>query len=378
MLVLLLVANLYEQVTSLSEKNAPAPYTSLMLLFLLITLAALVFRLPRWVVYLTLSTLLLIHIAFYTFEISRLEQDRASTRDAAVELSAQAFLRRENPWSHVQLNVPVSTGPASVLLALPFVALFGNINALTFIFWVAFLLILLVADLQRGNRTFPLLALLSVSGIFGFRHTLYWSLEELYFPILLFAFAYLCLQRNGFLLAGALLFTTAMFRLNYVFLIIAFLLWYFYHCSTPLKGLIWMTLGGILASLLVLAPFIIVAGKEFVHQNPFLFALKASGSTDWTPNNPIFISLRLLSRLVGSRAMRLVKLLLIVPPLMWFSWKAPDLDHPFWHLTLAALLTLLFAWFPSSLPTDYELFLILPAFLGIAFSDRGGSCLTTC
>lgn len=133
--VLLILGFLYQQLTGILFKKVPIDYSRMLIYTLLICLAILIFKLPRIVYYLAISIVLIIHLFYFTQIISNLNQDQYSSRDDAVELTTKAFISGENPWNNVpELDVPATTGPASILFALPTVLLFGKINYLTFVF----------------------------------------------------------------------------------------------------------------------------------------------------------------------------------------------------------------------------------------------------
>jgi hypothetical protein len=194
--LILLFALLYELLAGKSSIDGiPKGYFSLLAYVLLFCLIALFLKLPRWIPYFAIILAIIIHVFYFTQIIAKFDQDANSTRDDAVEMTTKAFLRGENPWNNMpELGVQATTGPASILLAMPFVMIFGEINLLTFLFWVLIFAISLVGDIQNKNNSFPILSLLFITGIFGFSHTLFWSLDELYFPFWHVAIAALLAQ----------------------------------------------------------------------------------------------------------------------------------------------------------------------------------------
>ncbi len=66
--------------------------------------------------------------------------------------------------------------------------------------------------------------------------------------------------------------------------------------------------------------------------------------------------------------MRLVKLGIILGLMLSISLGLRRAQHPFWHIAVGAFLTQTIAWLPSNFPQDYELLVILPAIMAVAFS----------
>ena len=197
----------------------PYPYAGYVALLAAAILLAFLLQRPRWIVYGLLLTALCIRVIAFVHIVANRAQDKVSTRDAAVEMTAQALMRGENAWN-VDLGVEVTTGPTSILLALPFVSLFGQINWLSFLFWAVLLGVLLGLDTYYRNNSWPTLALMILLGLFDIEHTMYWSLEELYYPVLYLALAYLLTTRERWGWAGALLAASILSRPSYCFLVL--------------------------------------------------------------------------------------------------------------------------------------------------------------
>jgi hypothetical protein len=374
-LLMLSFGLLYQSITGMGIRDAPVAYLRYSFYALLLVLALLVFRSPRWTIYAAITIVLIIHLYFYTQIISKLDHDAASTRDNAVEMTTKAFLRGENPWNHVtELDVATTTGPASILLAIPFVLIFGEINWLAFLFWLLILVILFSGEFIERNNAFPFLTLLFLTGLFGFTHTLYWSLEELYFGYLFIPLAYWSVNQQRFFLAGAFLAIPVLIRLNYVFVILAFLLWYMLTSTFKPINLLKLGLGVAIASLVILVPFVLVGDKEFSAHNPFTYALSMSGSETWPSTNIFFRGLNFLGRNLDAWSMRFIKLGIISGSTLIAAILFKNIQHPFWTITVAAILTQTVAWF-SQIPADYVLMIVLPAFIAIAFTSRKKSFL---
>lgn len=369
--VLMLLGFLYQQLTGILYKKVPVEYSRLMIYALLACLVILIFRLPRFVYYFAVSIVLIIHLFYFTQFISNLNQDQHSTRDDAVELTTKAFIRGENPWSSVtEMDVPATTGPASILFAIPSVVFSGKINYLTFIFWITFFLLLLLGDLDKENSTFPILVLLFVIGVFEFNHTLFWSLEELYFPYILFPIAFWLAIRKRWILVGVILSSTVFFRLNYLFVVIGFLLWFLFNEEYQLNDILRIGLGAVVAGLLILLPFIIVGGQDFLNHNPFIHAISLASSGSFPNNNILYQGMNYLGNLFGIRLLQAMKLLIFLGIMLLLAVRLRSTSHPYWHITAAAFMAQTIAWVSRQFPEDYELFFILPLFLAISHTNK--------
>ena len=373
LVLMLWLGFLYQQLTSSVSFEIPIEifthYSSLMIYLSLFGLSALLIKFPRWTIYVSLILMVFVHVIYFTQIISKLDHDEFSTRDAAVETTTQAFLQGENPWNDtLESGVPATTGPASILFALPSVLAFGEINWLAFLFWCVFFMILLIGDLQEKNNTFPILVMLFVIGILGFTHTLYWSLEELIFPYLFVVFAYWSIIRHRYILSGIFLAIAVLFRLNYVFIILAFLMWYGINKEFSVKILIKIGIGAVIATIIILTPFILVGGRDFLENNPFTLAVAMSSVANWPANNVFFRLLNFLGRNFGEEWMRAIKLTIVIALMLIISLNLRRLHHPFIHIAFAALLSITIAWISPDLSNDYILFIIIPAFIAISLA----------
>ena len=362
--IALILIFIYDIVT----KSNPQVYSLWIVLLTLITLILALFRGPRWIIYVFLFIALTVHIFVFVNILSKGDQDPGSTRDEAVEIAAKATLNGENAWNK-DVGAPITTGPTSILLALPFVFLLGEINWLTFIFWMVFYLVLLRNDLIYQNQSWPILVLFLILGYFGFEHTLYWSLDELYYPFLFLALAYFLINRGSFLVVGILMAAVLLSRFSYFFMIMGFGFWYFF--SFPFNGhhIFKMGAGFVLGAVVILLPFVIIGGKDFWDNNFLILAYHISGAP-WPDNNFFFRLLNELDGQIGPEAMRWVKLGLTVSFMAPLSWglRILKVPHPFWHITCGAFLAHTIVWLPAHLPMDYALIFVLPAMLAISNS----------
>jgi hypothetical protein len=349
----------------------PDPMVYSFYVVLLVALAAVVAvaQGPRWAVYGVLFAALVIYLFVFVHIVANGEQDQQSTRDDAVEITARALLRGQNAWND-NPGVVATTGPASILVALPFVLLFDKTNWLTFLFWILFFLILLWGDLRYRNHTWPVMVMLCIAGSYGFEHTLYWSLEELYYPFVYLALAYLLAAQRQWWLVGALLAASVLTRSSYAFMLLGFGFWYLFSGQARWRDILKIGAGFVFCCVVVVLPFIIIGGRDFWTNNPWRVAFEFSGVT-WFDSNLVFRTLNQLYARVGPGMMRWFKLgvtVLIIGGMSWALRRA-KVQHPFWHITVAAALAHTFAWLPvppGQYPLDYTLMVVMPALLAVA------------
>lgn len=350
------------------EPNDYSPYVTYTLVAVLI---AGLRRGPRWLGYALLLLALAIQLYWYTQIIAVGPPFDQSTRDKAAIATARALLRGVKPWNNVaELGVTATTGPASVLFALPAVLLWGNLQWLSFAFWMSVFALCALGDLRYYNSTFPVLAMFFLLDIAGFIHTLQWRLEEFYYPYLFLFFAVVALKRNHCFLAGVLLAIVALFRFNYVVMVGAVLLWYALSRPRPAWGALARIAGGGFVGLLaVLSPFLIIGREDFWQANPMRFALAMAAESRWPAGNFLFDALNQLAQNLGRAPMGLIKLGLTGALLLVTSlYLRRRVAHPFWHVTVAAFLTHTVILFPPFFPMDYALVFVIPAFFAVAYS----------
>lgn len=181
-------------------------------------------------------------------------------RDDAIETAAKAFLSGGDPWqARTMLGSRTYSGPASVLVAAPFVAVFGRINEISFVFWVGFLAALLIGDLRSRNGSLLLLGLLWYVGNFELYYAQHWSLDELFYPQLWIVLAWASWSRGRPRLSGVALAAAVLSRVNYVFLAWAFVCWAIQE--TNRRNRVWRLFqGSLLGSALFLLPVAGVCG----------------------------------------------------------------------------------------------------------------------
>lgn len=372
----------------LRERLRPTPLVVLLLLAMAYPFAAgetqatvfvalcalaglLIARAPRWACYAAMSVVLLVLVWEYVFIISTGPQDSQSDRDEAVEIAAQGFLAGANPWAHpTQLKTPISTGPASVLIALPSVLATRQINAASFLFYILFFAMLCAADLSYRNDTFLALGLLFTSGFLGFQHALYWSLDELVWAYLVLALGWWLLETGSAMSAGACLAFALCSRVSYGFPVFAFLCWYWFS-PRPRHVLVRVAAGAVLGTVLIVAPFLVIGGRDLLTHNPFFVAGNKS-TAQWPSTNPIFRALNASLGSIGPGPDAVIKTVLALAAIWYGSRRLGSSGpaHPFWHMCFAALAAD-FLVYPAVLSDDYTLFFAVPAFMAIALTPHG-------
>lgn len=361
---LFISANVYSIITN------PKPYPLSIFVALLQILAAIavLFSRPRTLVYVLLLAALILHVFSFTQIVARGEQDAASTRDDSVELTVKSLISGNNAWNANPVGAQATTGPTSILLAIPFVILFGDIQWLSFLFWILFSLVLLWYDLREKNDTWPFLILIIMLGAIYFEHTMYWSLEELYYPILFFVLATLFAARGQTSGIGVLLAAAVLSRPNYMFLAIGFGTWFIFRYSPNRRDILRIAGGIVVAGALILLPFIAIGGKDMFSHNPWTLAADFS-SANWPDNNFVFTALNEIANGAGmniSRAVRLVAATLLILIIGW-RLSLAKISHPFWHLSVAGFIAHTVFWLNASpWSNDYALIFILPGILAIA------------
>jgi hypothetical protein len=367
-IALVLAAGLLYQ--SLSQPNGVVAPLAVPFLVLVMLLALL--RAPGWLLYLCLFAALAIHVHFFTQVLALSPARMGSTRDRAAIAAVLALLRGQNPWNHTpQINVPATTGAASILLVLPAVRIFGNLALLTYLFWMGVFGFIVACDVKYRNRIFPPLALLTMTGMFGFAHTMEWRMEELYFPYVFMLLSYYFLTRKRLFLSGVFLAIPPLSRVSYCFMTLAFLLWYVFDERPTLRNLARLGAGAMLTVIAILTPFVIVGRAEFWTDNFYTITNQMVQLSNWPTNNFLFRGMNRLTSGMSPAAIRLLKQILAIMMLIGMAWvvRRRRFSHPFWHVAIAAFLSHIFVWH-CPLPLDYALIFVLPAYFAAALTRQ--------
>jgi hypothetical protein len=243
----------------------PYKCSGFIVLFLGASVVSYLFHAPRWVTYMLILTATILYMSVYILIIAEGGHDWQSTRDDALEATATNLLHGKNPWQTSKDLVP-TTGPTSILIALPFVALCGKVNVLSLIVWITFISILLYWDIKKQNEVWPVLCGLIISGVYGFEHTLFWGLDELYYPFIYLAIAYLFACRGRWFAVGALYAAAILSRPCFLFPVFGFFMWDAFRPDFTLRKFIHQIYGGIFAAGIILLPIVLVD-----HTNPLTY-----------------------------------------------------------------------------------------------------------
>lgn len=331
-----------------------------------IILFLLLFKIPRIFVHLFMISWLIIVMYQAVFITADLSQDFGSDRDDAVEIATTNLLGGQNPWaSKSNLDNPITTGPTSILAAIPSVMLTKKVNSLTFIFWILFFSSLIVLDYRYKNNSFLLLFLLFLIPSLGFQHTIFYSLDELYYTLILFPIVLWFLRKNLLFLAGILFSIIFFNRLSYVFLCVGMYFWWLVRDEWKWKSNLKILSGFILGSIAICLPFFVISGNTILEKNfilnSFLKSIKG--------NNKIFLLINELGKLLGYHLGILFISSAIIVIILIFSIlaKRHQFNNPFWNISFSALLAFSVSFTPV-FSADYILSLMIPLFYVIAFS----------
>jgi len=344
------------------KATPPAGWILCGLVFLVGLLAV---KTPRWAWYSAAVCGILLFLAWATFVDANGGHDAASDRDDAVEIAATAVLNGTNPWSQRSiLGLPITTGPTSVLMAVPVMAVFGGINVMTFAIWGMFILLLAFADIRHRNNTFFTACLLLFFPWFGFRHSLHWSLDELYFAAILSPLLWLALSRKKLVIAGGIGGAMALARLSYAPAVIAVGFWWILKERPPVKHLLRVAIGGSSYVLGMLGVFWLIGGHEFLEKN---FWRNSKMGALHNESNPVSSTLSSALEALPKGTVGSTALVLGITLLASFAMRR--LPHPFYHMAVASVLAHTIAFSPGY-PMDYQLIFLIPALYGLCFSKN--------
>ena len=317
----------------------------------------------RWLVHAFILCAMVGLVAWGVFRDAQGPHDLRSDRDDAVESATAAFLDGQNPWSHRSpLNLPIRTGPSSILLALPFVAATGKVDALTFLAWCTFLAGLAMADIWRRNDSLSTLALLLLFPWMGFLHTLHWGLDELCYAAILSPGLWFALERRRFFLAGLFGGFMVLSRLSYAPAVMAAGLWWLFKEWRTLRDVLCLALGGGAYVGGILALMWWVGGGAFLQEN---FWLNSPMRPLDYGGNPVAQAVSSLLRILPQGTPG--GMMLVLACTLLAAWPLRRLDHPFFHMAIALLLAHLIPFSPKY-PMDYQMLVMVPALYGVAFS----------
>ena len=345
--------------------NATAP-------LLCLALVLMVVRAPRWSLYLCLLAALAAYLWVYTQVLAFSPARSGSCRDKAAIEASLALLQGMNPWNHApKMSAPITTGAASVLLVLPAVRVFGNLAILTYVYWLGIFGFVMACDVRLRNKAFPTIAILTMTGMFGFAHTMEWRLDEIYFPYPFFLLAYYFITRRKFFVSGLFLAIPPLCRVSYGFMVVGFLLWHVFQEGPVIRNLARLVAGLLSATVVILAPFLAIGGREFWEHN-FYSVTKVMGELgEWQNTNVLFQVMSRFTSWMQPAGVRILKQLLAVLVLAGVAWglRRRKIIHPFWHITAAAFLSHTIVWH-HKLWLDYALIFIVPTYFAVALTRR--------
>lgn len=219
---------------------------------------------------------LLIVIAFFIFylgiKIYRGMDSigREGDRDDALYQSVNFFLQGIYPFDKPTFccKPPITSGPSSVLLSLPFVKFFNNINILS-AFVMAFIVFYIWKYIERVSAR-PILTLALIVMVFHpYFNWCYWESSEellygmpfLYLAVLIFLKQWIDIKWLRFFIIGILLGISSMVRICYM-LPAAMVLFLIFRNSR--RYLIYSIIGIVLTVSLFSLPFLILNYKHFL------------------------------------------------------------------------------------------------------------------
>ncbi len=348
-------------------KSTPV-YSWVLYAILLFTVMAAI-RLPRWLIYTFILIAMTTFVGWGAFIDSKGPHDGGSDRDDGVEIAATMLMRGSNPWNErTQLNLAITTGPSSILLAVPFVALFGEINLLTFIMWAVFLIFVLAGDLSLRNNSLTTIIMVLLLPLSGFLHTLHWSLDELYYGAILLPVLWVALRSNKLIIAGLFGAFICFVRLSYAPVVVAAGLWWLLDRKRQVKDYLRIAAGGLLYVVAVVSVFWGIGGDDVIANNFW------HNSQMQSLNDTSNIITKHLSNALGWFPAGPLGSMLIILPLIVISAVAMRrrVTHPFYHMSIAGLLGHTIAFSPH-FATDYKLIFVIPALYSIAFTEQPGT-----
>ena len=323
----------------------------------------LLFRPSRWAANVLLMACMFMITQCAVLYLANGLQDVACDRDEAVEIATSQFLEGKNPWdTKTQLQLPITTGPSSIFLAVPFVLTTGKIDNLSLILWLLFFVFLFIGDMQRRNNSLPGICLLLFLPVSGFFYTLMWGLDELYYAAILSPVMWIALKRKKNFFAGLYAGFMLLSRPSYLFAVLAIGAWWLQAERRNVKDALSVFVGSAFYIVLSLGIFWLIGGTDFLHNN---FLLNAQ------------IILANDSSHIGglSFAIRAAIALLAVLATCAASIPLRRLDHPFYHVALAMLLAHTFVFAPP-VPESFVMLIVIPACYGAVFQNRR-QCIDT-
>lgn len=325
---------------------------------------------PRIIILSFIFTWLVIVLYQTIFITSNLSQDLIADRDDAVEIATDNFLNYKNPWlSKSPLGLPITTGPSSILISIPSVILTKKINSLTFIFWITFFILLLITEYSFKNESFIIAFLLFLIPSLGYQRTIYYSLDEMYYVLILFPILLFVLNKKKFFLAGFIFSIIVLSRLSYIFLSAGLYFGWVLKHKFIVKNQLKILFGFFTGILLILFPFILVSGPSIFKHN--FINNSIINSEIYQSHNYLFKIIREFSMSHGSFTTDLILVSFITLLLIFLfsiTLSKHKLANPFWDVAFASLLTFNIPFYPIY-EGDYILSMTIPLLFLISWSS---------
>jgi hypothetical protein len=343
----------------------------------LLTLALLVAQLaraPRWVTYGLLLVGFACVVGHDVFVAATGQQDPGADRDDAVEIACRAVLHAHNPWSkHTPLHNPISTGPASILVALPFVALTGGIVSLTFLFWMLVAGCAIAGDRARRRDAAVVMIQLLQLGLFDTHTMRYWALDELSFAVPLFLVAWQLAIRRRYALTGVILAATLLWRASYALPVLGFLAWLRWEADASWRRIARVVVA--CAATCAATALVLVAcfWRTIGHANPIGIALDKAvwpveGGSDLTAVLG-WLSEHVSSRILGPLRVAFAGVLVVGGGRLLARLR---LATPLAYVTLGNLVAFTVVHYAGRFADNFSGPVVISAVLAIAFAETPG------
>lgn len=349
--------------------QAYAVFRHAMLFLSMLLSLSLIAKASKYVTYGLMLAVLLLNIASYTLKISDDPAiDRLADRDEMVEIAARGLLDGKNPWTlSTQLGTGFTIGPASVLIAIPAVLFFGKINILSFAFYILLTCYLLYNDYINENQTFIIAGLIMLNGSFFLQNSMFFSLDEHFFPVLYFVAAYELCRRNRSFGAGLVLSLTYLSRLSWTLPLLTFLMFYGVQWKSDVRRVRLLS-GLLIGSVIILFPFLVIVGpSSLAANNSFHTNMYLAGHGGVIDANYLMSYLNHASTVYGinSSYLKALTALGVMVSLMVFAYRYARVQSLFLYLGFSSLLSFTVIHCPLQ-SADYALAIVLPGIIHIS------------